>query len=312
MKAAIFKLNFKTGIHIGEGALDTCASTIMSDTLFSALCIEALKLGKFDCFVNYVKSDKLVISNAFPFDDNGLYLPKPIKRIEGKKEQDPADRKKYKKLQWIPVSNFKEYLQGNLEINNFYNRNFGELNLITHAKVARDQKDTEPYHVATFVFKYRCGLYVLVGYEDEESLSLTKELIYSLGISGIGGKKSSGLGKFSVFEQALTEADFPMLDSLNLRSNKNHNSSLMLLNMALPRNDELENSLTNASFLVVKRSGFITAEDNRAELKKQTLFAFSAGSCFEQPFEGDIYDVSNGYGHKVYRYLKPFFVELNL
>ena len=199
-----------------------------------------------------------------------------------------------------------------MEINNFYNRNFGELNLITHAKVARDQKDTEPYHVATFVFKDRCGLYVLVGYEDEEGLSLTRELISSLGISGIGGKKSSGLGKFSVFEQKLTEADFPMLDSLNFRSKKNHCSNLMLLNVALPKDEELENSLTNASYLIVKRSGFITAEDNRSELKKQTLFAFSAGSCFEQPFYGDIYDVSNGYGHEVYRYLKPFFMELKL
>lgn len=49
MNYAVFKLVFKTAYHVGNdlgsATLASAEMTINSDTLFSALCIEALQLG---------------------------------------------------------------------------------------------------------------------------------------------------------------------------------------------------------------------------------------------------------------------------
>ena len=85
----------------------------------------------------------------------------------------------------------------------------------------------------------------------------------------------------------------------------------MLLSTALPRDDELENALLGASYLLERRSGFVFSEQYADDLrKKMVLYVFSSGSCFENRFEGDIVDVSDGGNHKVYRYAKPMFIGL--
>ena len=69
----------------------------------------------------------------------------------------------------------------------------------------------------------------------------------------------------------------------------------MLLSVALPADDELENALENASYLLEKRSGFVASSDYAEEWrKKKDLYVFTAGSCFVNCFAGDIYDVSEG------------------
>ena len=45
MKYTIYKLEFQTGVHFGTGALDECTYTFHADQIFSAMYIEALKLG---------------------------------------------------------------------------------------------------------------------------------------------------------------------------------------------------------------------------------------------------------------------------
>lgn len=87
----------------------------------------------------------------------------------------------------------------------------------------------------------------------------------------------------------------------------------MLLSVALPADDELENALENASYLLEKRSGFVASSDYAEEWrKKRDLYVFTAGSCFVNCFAGDIYDVSEGGKHPVYRYAKPIFMGVSL
>ena len=309
MQTAIFKLSFSTAVHFGEGALDSCASTLMSDTLFSALCIEAIKYERLDVLLDAVKCGKLCISNAFPFDEYDLYLPKPIKRINSQTELDPLERKKFKKLQWIPAKKFEAYLQGRFSASDACSLSFGKYSLRAQVTPSRDGADAEPYQVASFTFNSGCGLYVMVGYRDQEMLKLIYTLMGSMGLTGIGGKRSSGLGKFKA--ELLQGVQIPYWERFNANS-ENKNGCFMLLNVALPKDDELEDIISDASYLLVKRSGFINAEQDQEELKKKTLFAFSAGSCFKNKFSGDVFDVSNGYSHPVYRYLKPFFMELTV
>ena len=79
--------------------------------------------------------------------------------------------------------------------------------------------------------------------------------------------------------------------------------------MALPQKDELTQALEGSTYLLAKRSGFV-ASDTYAEeqRRKRDLYVFVAGSCFKNRFSGDIYDVSAGGGHAVYRYAKPLFM----
>ena len=46
MEYAIYKLDFSTGVHFGTGTLNQTEYTLAADQLFSALYIEAVKMGK--------------------------------------------------------------------------------------------------------------------------------------------------------------------------------------------------------------------------------------------------------------------------
>lgn len=46
MKYKVFRLHFPAGVHFGKGRLEDTAYTFKADTLFSALCIEAVKDGE--------------------------------------------------------------------------------------------------------------------------------------------------------------------------------------------------------------------------------------------------------------------------
>jgi CRISPR-associated protein Csm4 len=61
-----------------------------------------------------------------------------------------------------------------------------------------------PYHVAAWRFAAHCGLYLIVRYEKQEDLQLFTNLLQDLSWEGIGGKQSSGWGKFELRESSVT------------------------------------------------------------------------------------------------------------
>ena len=98
MRYTIYKLSFPNGIHIGTGNLSSTEKVIHSDTLFSAMCIEALNMGgeeKLNRFVQMAKDNKLRISDAMPYIGDTIYLPKPMIRSEGT-DKDSALKKEFK------------------------------------------------------------------------------------------------------------------------------------------------------------------------------------------------------------------------
>ena len=96
-----------------------------------------------------------------------------------------------------------------------------------------------------------------------------------------------------------------------LKTTADSQNGKMLLSVALPLDNELDNALTGAQYLLVKRSGFTAPDNNDTELlKKKDLYVFSSGSYFKNTFKGDVYDVSRGASHPVYRYAKPMFMEI--
>lgn len=305
MKYELFRLEFQTGVHFGEHNLDEYSSGFCADTLFSALFHEALKAGNGmeKQFLTRVKEGKLLFTDAFPCIDDTYYLPKPMLRIELQdrdKTGDSVVKKAYKKLNFIPLDAIDNYIKGNFDAVSEADKmkKLGKTMLKTSAAI-KSGEDTEPYHVGIYQFSDQCGLYVIGCFEDDGDKILFYELLRALGCGGIGGKRTAGLGKFMVRDRKELEGDVFERESTR---------GYLLLSGSLPKEDEIERVAENGRFTVRKRSGFV-ASSTYADTyrKKKDLYVMQAGGVVKTKFSGDIYDVSDGGTHPVYRYAKPVF-----
>ena len=87
----------------------------------------------------------------------------------------------------------------------------------------------------------------------------------------------------------------------------------ILLSTALPEDSELSDVLNDASYSLIKRSGFVDSETYAAQqMRKKDLYVFAPGSCFRNPFEGRIIKEKNGGTHPVFRYERAFFLGVNV
>lgn len=298
MKYSIYRLEFSTGVHFGEGMLNNSGCTFQADTLFSALYIEALNLGKADMLLEAVKRGNLLLSDAFPYVGGEYLIPKPMLYVEGKEKGNSTEKKRYKKLKYLPVKELESYLSGEMVLGD--ELKIGKLQRNVKVAVRKDG-DTEPFYVGTYYFYEGSGLYVAAAFKEERQRELLEELLEALAYTGIGGKKASGLGKFEVFPGKNADA---LLWHLQKKSDIK-----MLMSTALPKEEEMEQALDGASYLLNKRSGFIASRAYTEEMqRKRDFYTFTAGSCFSHEFSGDIYDVSRNGGHPVYRYARALFM----
>ncbi len=308
MEYKVYKLIFQGAVHLGLKNLEDGQDTFCADTLFSALFQEAVKMGTevMESLLCYAKGGRMLLSDAFPFIENTYFLPKPMKRVISKEDSgDSTEKKKFKKLRYIPVEDFGKYLQGRFQVDKAQDMNeLGEFQMKVSASV-RGETDTVPYRVGSYFFRAGNGLYFVAGYEGEEVRELLEILLESLAVIGIGGKRTSGMGKFRL--------DFGKMPVELLRRLKGEGKSYMTLSLSLPKEDELEEALNGAEYLLCKRSGFVdSAGYAKEQQRKRDLYVLKAGACVGTKFQGDVYDVSGKNGaHPVYRYAKPMFLEVD-
>ena len=303
MDYRIIKLNFSTPVRFGSGGLTRGEYIIHADTIFSALCIEILRINKIklETLIEWTKEGKLLISDALPFIHEKYYIPKPIMDLEIQTEGDSVLKKASKKLEYICIEQVAEYLDGKLDIlteNEFFSENIGKYTLIQKARIPH-QEEAKPYSVSVFQFNPGSGIYFCIGFETQEQLDCLEETIRSLSYTGIGGKVSSGFGKFKFSIETLSDT------FLNRLQPKQWNK-YETLSVCLPKNDEIQDVLTDSQYLLLKRGGFISSSEySPGYHKKRELYVFAAGSTFSGKFDGDVYDVSVKGKHPVYRYAKP-------
>lgn len=126
----------------------------------------------------------------------------------------------------------------------------------------------------------------------------------SLQFSGLGGKRTSGYGRFD-----LRILDLP--SKLEARLTSNYKGLVMTLTTSLPLDDELENAMIGAKYLLQKSSGFAFSQALAENFRKQDLYKFKSGSTFQQTFTGQIVDVRpDNFPHPVWNYAKPLFYRL--
>lgn len=309
MEYIVYKLDFPNGVHFGSGSLEESEQKCCADTLFSALYIESMKFGEdySERLIEYIQNNKLLLSDMLPYIGDTLYVPRPMLEVDKKEQGNSTIKKALKKLNYIPWQNIKEYINGDMDINTEQKKlsklGFSESRVMASI---RGNDETMPYRIGVYHFREGNGLYILCGYEEREQRDLIEELLESLSYTGIGGKKNSGLGNFEGFRIC------KLTDSMKKRL-ESDGKVYMSLSVGLPSDDEIEGSIVDARYKLVKRSGFVSSDSYANEYqRKKDLYVFGAGSCFRNKFAGTIRDVSEYGNHKVYRYAKPLFMEVSV
>lgn len=303
-----YKMTFQKGLHFGKRNLEDSEYTFFADTFFSALCQEAVRFGKeyLDKLVSITKQGKLVFSDGFPYIEDTFYIPKPMLHINVEKNGDSTVKKAYKKLSYIPSDCLEQYLKGELDVISEKNK-FKKLgkSSVKNIVAIRGEEEARPYRLGVFNFEKGCGIYFILGYEDEKDKMFVEEIMEALSFSGIGGKRTSGLGRFDFYSGKIEEKFVKRLGVSG--------DLYMTLSTSLPKEDELEEVLEDANYSMIKRSGFVNSYNYADEfLRKRDLYVLASGACVKSVFDGDVYDVSEGGKHSVYRYAKPLFLEVSL
>jgi CRISPR-associated protein Csm4 len=301
---------FQAPVHFGGGRLSGSDYACDAATLFSALFIEALKMGQSDSLLKAARIGELLISDVFPFIGSNHYLPKPmlsaVDRVSNKQSQDAAaesdsvQKKVFKKLKYLPAESYLSYFDGSLDPPSELGRfKLGSAALTTKVNLTRELKDdAEPYHVGGYTFAPGAGLYFIL--QGEYNIALVLE---QLQYSGIGGERSSGYGRFG-YEVVDVPADLAAL------LNSGGEQKILLASSAPKREELTDDLLASAKYALKRRSGFIQSTSHSANLqKKRDFYVFAAGSVFSKTFVGDVFDVNaTPDAHPVYRYARAMWM----
>ncbi len=307
MADQIAKLSFNGPVHFGARRLSDGMYTCDASTLFSALYIEAMSAGCADELLYAAKTSKLQLSDAFPYIGEQLYIPKPmLNNIQHAAKQaeatDSRERKASKKLKYIPLTALGDYLTGGFSfVNALEQFELGASFVRTKVNLTRaTSDDAEPYHVGAFEFSPRCGVYFVIRGSYDVS-----PLIEQLGYSGIGGKRTSGYGRFT--------PQFENADAFGASLANVVSKRAMLLSSSLPREAELTDELlAGAKYHLNRKGGFVQSTTHAETFrKKQDMWMFAPGSVFSHGFMGDVFDVNATPGsHSVYRYARAMWMEV--
>lgn len=324
MNYFLFKMRFLTPLHIGESesarSLETSQMSFCADTYFSALCHTALRAeGEegIQKLYHLVKNNHLFFSDALPYQNNDLYIPKPFALSKKYFAISRDEQKEMKKLKYLPIRNISDFcasIQGEkLFSAKEVSGNFGTHYVVDKVNLTNEE-ETELYCVGLFSFYEKSGLYLIIGYEEEKDLEYIRRLNRLMGFGGIGGKVTAGYGKFEIVAEhyladATDESSKLLIRLLQYKKAKNYIS----LTASLPKEEELEEAMEKSSYGLIRRGGFVQSERySNTLIKKRTQYFFCSGSVFLKPFEGEVYDIAQKENHPVYRYAKPIFLGVDL
>lgn len=324
----LLPLRFLSSVHFGDasggGGLDAVQLTCRADTFFSALCVEAAKLGSKTLarLVDKAQAGQIAFSDLLPWyqrDGNyEWYLPKPVlsvtpaeKKIENLQtvRAESSFRKKSKKRAFIRASELGLYVD---------DLRYGSASLTEEptfgtaiSQVHFNGRSRSPYSAGSYYLAKQAGLYSLIRLEEKEDIQWLSLLIHLTGLSGIGGRRSSGMGRFQEelhylllhdgAENEDTEALYQLLTDTEAEEQ-------MCLSSLLPQKEEIEIAAAGKG-LWVQRSGLSWSQGMDVPVKMHTIYMMAAGSCFSKRLKGRIADVSTPASpHPVYRYGKGLYV----
>lgn len=316
----VYKLAFSTEVHIGNGLLTDSDYTMYADTFFSALCLEALKIygvEGIELLKTMVMEDEIVLSDGFPYTKDILYIPKPLDVTYlypycEIRQDTSVQRKTWKKVKYLPMDIYTQN-DSKFDVERVLEnlKALGRSSLHIRASI-HGLEETMPYGVGGFQFAKDNGMYFIVGLEKKVE-EIFDHVLESLQYTGIGGKLSTGMGKFQWSKEELSN---DVKERLCYAEQSKGERNLMTLSVSLP-NEDSENVFENSYYSVIKRSGFVSSlnytsrqKDVSGFTKKKNLYVIQSGSCMFHGYCGNIIDVSDGGTHEVLQYAKPLFWRL--
>lgn len=331
MSYFLYQLQFDAPVHFGAaeqgGGLEQTGWEYPADTLFSALCCELALQQEFERLahlVDKVERGAIRLSDLFPYaeigQDTAFFLPKPVLLPKhGRPLAAMADlasvrkaaaaRKAQKKARYLRARELCSYAEAMKNGQVYVPDELPEFGSEMLAeRVSCRGEEPLPYYVGSFSFAAGAGLYGIVWLENEEDAEWLQRLLELLGISGIGGKRSSGYGKFHLLDDFLelypegTYEDDMVLYRLLQASDAPWQMALSVL---LPKQEDIS-FVKAGQYQLKKRSGFIAGENR----KKNSLYLVTAGSCMPVRLDGSLVSVSGAAGHPVWRYGKGMYVGL--
>jgi CRISPR-associated RAMP protein, csm4 family len=333
MSYLLYKLRFPNGIHIGTASGNTLEETMISvysDTFYSALYNEYMKIYNDDELYKISESEDFLVSDLLPFKEKDnmstdFYLPKPfisVQRNERRNDEEVVDRKKVKATNFIPADKLEEYFSFLKNGKNFpeIDDNFGRKQLYTKNKVSLENKDTQLYNIEVFKFNEKSGLYFIIKLpKGDKWLKIFQNILDSLALTGIGGKKNSGFGQFFTEDPMFFDGeDFSSIESesdafINKALYSNEQKFLVISSYS-PKIEEIEKLKDgNNYYQLIKRSGFVNqvSYSEQAEKRKQ-VYMLSSGSVLNFKAEGNILDLNLHGKHSIYRMGKPIILGVKI
>lgn len=330
MRYYLLALKFLTPVHFGDaangGGLEKVSFTCSADTFFSALCNEAATFSQAaaERLIAKFSAGEIQISSLLPYcknkdDEMQFYLPKPLLPVERPiaeaasfedMKREANKLKKSKKSAYVRASQMQNFLKA--EVFAEETPDFAVPVLFTKVNTRGDEP--LPYHIASYRFAEKAGLYFVCGVENENIFQEFKELTISLGLSGIGGKRSSGYGKFELAEDEIElesgcgcyeddEALTAMLFAVDC-------AWQMCIAPVCPQPENAD-CIKQGAYKLLKRSGFVASPLLTAEIKRKSVYMLAEGSCLPERIKGALLKQSlPGLPHDVYRNGMGMFVGL--
>ncbi len=292
----LVKLRFRAPLHIGSSTLgeEDTYDYAPSDTLFSALC--HAYLGAFgtpaleELLDRFGDSPPFLVSSAFPYHGDTLFLPKPrVEPKEGDEREERGDRKQLKDTSWVSLENFGRLLRGE-GIQPQVGARLPRKELLPRVALDRDNSSSSIYYVRRAAFPENGGLWTVLDVKDEALEAPLRQTFHLLGDMGIGGERTMGCG---FFEPEFGEA--PAVLSEHLEGTAPY--------VALSRVGGPESVVAVDRYTLVESRGWMQSPTGIQRKRKSALF-FAEGSSFKERATGQLLDVTpdDGPGHNVYRY----------
>ena len=334
MSYYIYRLKFDTSVHFGAaeqgGKLEQTEFGFSSDSLFSAICCELAMQQEYELlarFIDKIENGKIVFSDLLPYHKTGIesdpisyYLPKPVFLLQRKRLQkqsslaevkrDTTERKKQKKMDYLRVSHIASYIEAMQEGKSFHvTGEFGQKYLIE--KVACRNEEALPYRMMGFSFSEQAGLYIIVRLAEEADVSRFGHLLDCLGLTGIGGKRSSGYGKFHLDGEVVCVEEGSNSDVTTLYHMLENTTAnwYMSLSSLLPQQEDLP-IVKQSYYKLKRRSGFVTPINDSMEQKKNSIYMLGSGSCFPSRLMGRIALLEHEKHHDILRSGQALYVGL--